>query len=132
MVVVSAVSSVVFGKATLTGAAVAHQCDRRSVGRWRRWISELADPKELQRLCTRLQGDGCPGGLDLPEVARGGRVLHLLDRLAQLLAERGVELPKLGCGLVRVLKDQLLRFGEVFYLGRASPPLHGDWGAIRL
>lgn len=132
MVVVSAVSAVVFGKATLTAAALAHQCARRTVQRWQRWISALADPQEIQRACTRLQGHGLPGGLDLTECAPAARVLHLLDRLVELLVARGVDLPELPCALGRVLKHHVERFGEVFYLTKSSPPLRADLGGVRL
>ena len=130
-VVVSAVSAVVFGTATLTAAGEAHQCSRRSVRRWQQWISELADPQEFARTCTRLQADGLPGGLDLPELARAGRVLHLVDRLVALLRERAVCLPEFPCALARVLTHQRERFGEIFYLTKSSPPLRADFGGIR-
>ena len=69
-VVVSAVSVVVFGHATHAAAGLAHQCSRRTVGRWKRWISELADPEQLERACTRLQENGLPGGLAVSGVSR--------------------------------------------------------------
>lgn len=131
MVVVSAVSVVVWGNATHTAAGLAHQCSRRTVGRWKRWISELADPQQLQRACTRLQEDGVPGGLAGAGVPRAARVLHLLDRLVDLLVVRGVHLPELACPVARVLKHQLESFGDVFYLTKSSPPLRADFGGIR-
>lgn len=131
MVVVSAVSGVVFGNATLTAAGLAHQCSRRTVGRWKRWISELADPHDLQRACTRLQGEGLPGGLAVSGGGRAAQVLHLLDRLVELLVERAVQLPELPCAVARLLKHQLAGFGEVFYLTKSSPPLRADLGGIR-
>lgn len=131
MVVVSAVSVVVFANATHAAAGLAHQCSRRTVGRWQRWISELADPEQLQRACTRLQEDGVPGGLAVSGVPRAARVLHLLDRLVELLVARGVHLPELACSVARLLKHQLESFGEVFYLTKSSPPLRADVGGIR-
>lgn len=131
MVVVSAVSGVVFGNATHTAAGLAHQCSRRTVGRWKRWMSELADPEQLQRACTRLQEDGAPGGLAVSGGSRAARVLHLLDRLVELLVARGVQLPALACPVARLLKHQLAGFGDVFYLTKASPPLRADFGGIR-
>jgi hypothetical protein len=131
VVVVGAVSAVVFGRATLEAAALAHQCSRRSVARWQRWISELADRRALQRACTQLTAQGVPGGLELAELGPAARVLHLLDRLVELLSERGVCLPELPCALARVLKHQLERFGQVFYLTKSSPPLRADLGGIR-
>src|SRR3972149_3722879 len=106
MVVVSAVSAVVFGKATHAAAAAAHQCSRRTVGRWKRWISELAAVQQLERACTRLQEDGLPGGLAVAGASRGARV-------------------------ARLLKHQLVGFGEVFYLTKSSPALRADLGGIR-
>ncbi len=47
VVVASAVGAVVFAKATLEAAALVHRCSRRSVGRWKRWIGELADARAL-------------------------------------------------------------------------------------
>lgn len=131
VVVAGAVGAVVFGKATLAAAAEAHRCSRRSVARWKRWIGELADARQLQRACTQLAEHGLPGGLELPELVPAGRVLHLLDRLVELLSERAVCLPELPCALARVLKHQLERFGEVFYLTKSSPPLHADLGGVR-
>ena len=131
MVVVSALSAVVFGKVTHAAAALAHQCSRRTVGRWKRWISELADPQQLQRTCTRLQEDGLPGGLAVAGESRAARVLHLLDRLGELLGQRGVHLPELGCPVAQLLQHQLVSFGEVFYLTKSSPPLRADLAGIR-
>jgi len=131
VVAVSAVSMVVFGRATHHAAARSHQCSLRTVGRWKRWIAALADPDELERVCTRLEGRGLPGALALPGQPRAGRVLHLLERLVELLIERGVDLPAVSCALGRVLRHQLERFGEMFYLTRLSPPLRADLGAIR-
>jgi hypothetical protein len=65
--------------------------------------------------------------VDLP---RAGVIVSLFDRLAILLAERGVKLPKFGSGLISILKDQLVRFGHVFYLTKASPPLRIDLGGV--
>jgi len=131
MVVVSAVRAVVFGNATHTAAGLAHQCSRRTVGRWKRWVSELADPAQLQRACTRLQEDGLPGGLAVAGGSRAARVLHLLDRLVALLVARGVALPELACPVARLLKHQLAGFGEIFYLTKSSPPLRADFAGIR-
>jgi len=132
VVTVSAVSMVVFGGASHESAAEAHLCSRRSVGRWRRWMSELADPKGLERACTRLEGRGLPGALARTATARAGRVLHGLQRLVELLSERGVDLPEVGCALGGVLRHQLERFGEVFYLTKSSPPLRGDLAGVWL
>mgnify|MGYP000259447161 CR=1 FL=1 len=131
-VVSSAVSAVVFGKATHAAAAAAHRCSRRTVGRWKRWVGELGDVEQLQRACSRLQPDGLPGALGVSGASRAARVLHLLDRLVELLVARGVQLPELACPVARLLQHQLAGFGEVFYLTKASPPLRADLGSIRL
>ena len=60
-VVVSAVSAVVFNKATMTAAARARQRGRDSVRRWVLWIERLAEPVDLMRVCTQLDCTGCPG-----------------------------------------------------------------------
>lgn len=132
LVLVSAVSAVVVGKATLTAAAEAHQCSRRTVGRWKRWVGELAEPKELMRACTRLEADGLPGALVSAEMGRPAAVVHLLDRLADLLTERGVRFRQFRCGLVRILADQLIRFGKVFYITKLSPRLRADMEGMRI
>jgi hypothetical protein len=129
-VVLSVVCMVEFGAATQSAAAKAHHCSRDSVRRWVKWIAALADPRDLERLCSRLDSDGLP-----PPVVDGGRaakVLVLFDRLVELLASRGVELPGRGAGLVRLLADRLVRFGEVFCLTRASPPLRADLARVGL
>lgn len=132
LVVVSAVSAVVFGRITMTAAARAHQCSRDSIRRWLRWVARLADPRQLLLACTRLEPDGLPGAFVPPDMPRAGAVLHLLDRFAYLLTQRGVRLPGIKSGLACVLKDQLVRFGEVFYLTKSSPPLRADLAGVRL
>jgi hypothetical protein len=82
------------------------------------------------RSCTRLTSSGLPGGTAVE--SRAGAVLHLLDRLAELLVERGVRLPRFSCGLVRLLVDQLRRLGAVFWLTKSSPPLPADLSAVGL
>jgi hypothetical protein len=131
VVVISAVSTAVFGKTSLTASAVMHDCSRDSVRRWKRWVGELADPAELMRACTRLDADGVPGSFVSAELPRAARVLHLFDRLADLLVERGVHLTELRWGLARLLHHHLCRFGEVFYLTRSSPPLRADLAGAR-
>ncbi len=132
LVVVSAVTLVTLGEKTLTAAAAAHQCSRDSVRRWKQWVDGLAAPQVLMRACTRLDSDGLPGGFVPDSMPRAGAVLHLLDRLAELLRARGLRLPDLDAGLACVLKDQLVRFGEIFYLTKPSPPLRVDLSRIRL
>lgn len=132
LVVVSAVSLVTFGKMTLTAAAAVHQCSRDSVRRWKQWVDGLAAPQALMRACTQLDADGLPGGFVPDSMPQAGAVLHLLDRLTELLRARGLRLPELDAGLACVLKDQLVRFGEIFYLTKSSPPLRVDLSGIRL
>lgn len=129
-VVASAVSEVAVGGQTQDAVARKHGCSRRSVGRWQNWVEGLAEPAELMRDCTLLTSSGLPGGLAVE--SRAGAVLHLLDRLADLLAERGVRLPRFSCGLVGLLVDQLRRLGAVFWLTKSSPPLHADLRAVGL
>lgn len=129
-VVASAVSAVAVGGRTQEAAAQEHGCSRRSVGRWKRWVEGLAEPAELMRSCTRLDSSGLPGGTVVE--SRAGAVLHLLDRLSELLVERGVRLARSFCGLVRLLVEQLRRLGAVFWLTKSSPPLHADVSAVGL
>ncbi len=130
-VVVSAVCMVVVGVSTLTTTATAHLCSRDSVRRWLRWVEALADPRDLEQLCSRLDSDGLPPPL-LPQSRGAAKVIVLLERLVELLSSRGVELPGRGAGLVRLLADRLERFGEVFYLLKASPPLRADLAGLCL
>lgn len=136
--VISAVSAVVFARATMTASGKAHGCGRDSIRRWVKWIERLADPQDLLRACTRLEPCGVPGGLDPTSMPRAASVLHLLDRLADLLAERGVRAARAlgqgtaGTGLIRLLKDQLVRLGAVFYLTPSSPPLRVDLASVCL
>lgn len=132
LVVISAVISVIFEKKTMTAAGDECKCSRDSVRRWIEWVSRLADPKHLMHLCTRLDPDGLPGAFISNDMPRAGAVIHLLDRLATLLRQRGIKLPKVKSGLTSVLKDQLNRFGVVFYLTKLSPPLRGDLSGICL
>ena len=129
-VVFAAVCMALAVDATLTGVAAAYRCSRDSVRRWVRWVSALAEPRDLERLCSRLDSDGLP-----PSTARGSRaakVIALLERLVELLSSRGVNLAGLGVGLVRLLVDRLVRFGEVFYLTKSSPPLRADLAGLVL
>ena len=128
--VASAVSEVAVGGQTQDAVARKHGCSRRSVGRWVRWVAALAEPAVLMRCCTQLTSSGLPGGTVVE--CRAGAVLHLLDRLAELLGERGVRLPHFSCGLVRLLVDQLRRLGAIFWLTKSSPPLHADLSAVGL
>jgi hypothetical protein len=121
-----AVAALAVGQGTtLTTVARECDCDRRSVGRWVRWVMGLAAPAELSRACARLDPDGLPTPV-VPRasgpVARAGAVVGLLDRLADLLRGRGVTVEP-GPGLAAILRHQLDRFRVVFHLTRQSPPL---------
>jgi len=129
-VVVSAVSAVVLAGRTLCASAAAHQCSRDSVRRWKRWVEELAEPGDLLRACTELEPDGLAGALAPSGMERAAAVLHLLDRLAELLTALGVPLAEASSGLGRVLRHLLTRFAEVFWLTRSSPPLLADIGRL--
>jgi len=130
--VVLAVSAVVLARATLTAAGQAYGCSRDTVRRWVSWVAGLAEPAELLRECTRLEPRGLPGGLAVAGLPRAAAVLHLLDRLADLLADRGVRLRPRCSGLARILADQLERLGAVFWLTKPSPPLRGDLAGVGL
>lgn len=130
--VVSAICMVVLGMETLTAAAAAHLCSRDSTRRWARWVASLAEPRDLEQLCARLDPEGLPPPTGPGGGRRAARVLALLERLADLLAVRGVALRGGICGLARLLHDRLVRFGEVFFLTRASPPLRADWARLPL
>lgn len=130
--VVSTVGAVVLARATLTAAAKAHWCSRDSVRRWVAWVERLAEPAELMQACTRLEPRGLPGGLGPAGRPRAAAVLHLLDRLADLLGDRGVRLRSLSSGLARILEDQLERLGAVFLLTKPSPPLRADLTGVAL
>ncbi len=132
LVVVSAVSAVVFGRVAMTAAARTHQCSRDSIRRWLRWVARLSDPRQLLQACTRLDPDGLPGAFVTADMPRAAAVLYLLERFAELLNQRGVRLPRIQSGLACVLKGQLVRFGEVFYLTKPSPPLRADLSSLRL
>lgn len=130
-VVVSAVSAVLGGERRYAVAAQ-HECCGDSVRRWVRWTDSLVgDVNELGRACSKLTGDGLPGAVPIERVPRACGVLHLLDRLAELLAGRGLELPEPQApGLVRLLTYLLQRSGEVFWLTKSSPPLRAQLEVI--
>jgi len=119
-------------EATPGAVAHAHQCDRRTVGRWVAWVLRLCATVEVVRACARLD----PSGMPPPppprrETARvcAGWVLLLLDHLARLLRDRGVVLES-GGGLVAIVRHQFVRFGVVLWLTRQSPPLHISVGDL--
>jgi hypothetical protein len=132
-VVMSAVGAVVFNKVTMTAAAQAHQCGRDSVRRWLLWVERLADPADLMRVCTQLDCTGMPGAAATTDMPKAGAVIYLMDRLAELLAQRAVIASvEPGLGLISVLKRQLGVLGQVFYLKNLSPPMRADVFAARL
>jgi hypothetical protein len=122
-VVSSAVAQVAAG-GSAREAAERHLCSRRSVGRWRHWCAGLVAPEELAAAAVRLDADGLPaparGGGDARDVA--GWALRLWERLAELLAHRGVALPEGRSGLQRVLCWQRERAGIVAWLTRPQSP----------
>jgi len=122
-VVASAVAAVELGGKTLTQSAPEHGCSRDSLRRYVDWIARLGDPKDLARTCARLDPDGIVAAPASGSSSAAGRVLQLLERLADLFVARGHRIQVAGSGLARILGDQLRRFGDVFPLTRASPPL---------
>jgi hypothetical protein len=131
-VVSSAVARVAAGESARQ-AAERHQCSRRSVGRFRHWCARLVAPEELSATVVRLDPDGLPP--PAPGSGEGrdqaGWALRLWERLADLLAHRGVVLPEGRSGLERVLCWQRERDGVVAWLTKPlSPPLRVDLGGV--
>ena len=126
-VTASGVAQLAAGDESTPGAvAHAHQCDRRTVGRWVAWVLRLCATVEVVHACARLD----PSGMPPPppprrETARvcAGWVLLLLDHLVRLLRDRGAAVES-GAGLVAIVRHQFVRFGVVLWLTRQSPPLH--------
>lgn len=116
--------------ATLTSVARRCGCDRRTVGRWVRWIRGLGEPQALSGICARIDPSGLPppASAGLERFAQPGLLVLLLEHLARLLRNHGVPLEH-GPGLAAILRHQFDRFRTVFWLTRASPPLHveGAW-----
>jgi hypothetical protein len=121
-VVSSAVAQVATGESTQR-AAEGHLCSRRSVSRWRCWCAQLVSPEDLSAAVVRLDADGLPppwrnsGGGEAASWA-----LRLWERLAAVLAHRGVALPEGRSGLQRVLCWQRERAGIVAWLTRPQSP----------
>lgn len=131
-VVSSAVAQVAAGE-NRREAAERHQCSRRSVARWLRWCTDLVSPEQLAAACVRLDADGLPppgrGGTGIE--GRSGWALALWQRLADLLAHRGVAVPDGRSGLGRVLAWQRERLGEVAWLTKPpSPRLRVDLACL--
>lgn len=131
-VVSSAIAQVAAGESARQ-AAERHLCSRRSVGRWRRWCAQLVAPEELTVSVMRLDQDGLPppvrGVREAMEQA--GWALRLWERLADVLAHRGVALSDGRSGLQRVLGWQRERDGVVAWLTKpSSPRLRVDLGAL--
>jgi hypothetical protein len=130
-VVASAVAQRLDG-ALRCDVAARHECSGSSVRHWVLWTESLVgDVKELARACTKLCGDGTLGAAPIDGAPRAAGVMHLLDRFADVLVGRGVELPQPQApGLVRLLIYLLHRAGEVFWLTKPSPPLRAQMEAI--
>jgi hypothetical protein len=64
---------------TLTSVARAHQCCRRTVGRWLRWIGDLASPSALIRRLSAISGESSTTGED----GRIERIFELLEALGR-------------------------------------------------
>jgi hypothetical protein len=132
-VVSSAVAQVAAGQ-SVRRAAERHQCSRRSVSRWRSWCSAgLVAAEGLASAAARLDPDGLPPPARAGRDAQGqaGWALRLWERLADVLAHRGVGLPAGRSGLQRVLCWQHEREGVVVWLTKPqSPRLRVDLGTV--
>jgi hypothetical protein len=129
-VVVCAVCMVALGGTTLTASGAAHLCSRDTVRRWLRWVCGLAEPRDIEGLCARLDPDGMVSQPLLRDGGRAAKVLWLLERLAELLTQRGVPVRRRGSGLARVVGYIFERFRQVLYLTKSSPPLRADLGRL--
>lgn len=131
-VVASAVAELAADEqATKSSVARRCLCDRRSVGRWARWVERLVDSKHLAQACMRIDAAGLPPPQP-PEccaksIRTAGWNLCLLDHLAKLLRLRGVGLED-GPGVVALLRHQWDRFRQIRWLTKQSPPLLIDAG----
>lgn len=111
--------------ATLSSVARAFGCHRRTIGRWVHWLSDLASPAELSRLCQRADPSGLPAprALEIPGfVGLAAHIILLLEHLARLLRHAGVRLLP-GVPLLAILRHQFDRFRLVCHLTRGSPGL---------
>jgi len=130
-VVNAAVCEVSLGGKARSAVARVFGCSRRSVARWCAWIARLTEAKKLAQACARLHPDGLPfRTLESVEgaVNPAAVVLSLLEQWALIVTWRGVRLPGKDSepGWIRVLSDQLERFGVVLRLTQSSPPLRID------
>jgi hypothetical protein len=103
------------------------------LSRWRRWCAELVAPEELAAAAVRVDPDGLPpprrGSKEAHDQA--GWALRLWERLAGLLAHRGVALPEGRSGLQRMLCWQHERDRVVAWLTKPqSPRLRIDLGGL--
>jgi hypothetical protein len=132
-VVFSAVTAILGGERRYEVAA-SHECCGDTIRRWLRWTESLiGNVEEWKRSCTQLAGDGMAGAEPIEQLPRAGGVLHLLDRFAELLEQRGVVLPEPRApGAVRILAYLLCSSGEVIWLTKQSPPLRAQLEAICL
>lgn len=120
--------------ATQVSVAARYGCDRRSIARFVSWTADLVDSGELARTLARIEPDGLPsprvrrvpGASGRGLTKRAASVLVLFEHLAAVLRHRGVDLGSTRPGLMAILGRQMRRFGDVFLLTRASPPLPID------
>lgn len=117
-VVASAASNYLFdSNATQATIAQEHQCSERTVGRWLRWVSQLAAPGVLQRQLLELTGAPIlaqdPDVKNLVRKARHGNRRDSLPLAAQILAlfealgvAMGMEPPGLRGVLERVIGNR--------------------------
>ena len=126
--------------ATLSSVARSFRVNRRTVGRLVGWTAGIATIESVAGQCAQIDPTLPVPAAPLPpepplpilpatleKLAQAGHLILLLEHLAALLRGRGVALEQ-GPGLVALLRNQLNRWGEVFYVtGRAPPALRIPW-----
>lgn len=122
-VIVSVVLAVL-GGVSVASAAASHLCSRRSIRRWMNWIGALADPRDLDRLCTRIAAEHIPISDRDEDPTR--QILARMEQFAAVLAVRGVRLSSANSGFARILVSRLVEFNEVYWVTKSCPPLRSD------
>jgi len=90
---------------TLTSVADAHQCCRRTLGRWLHWIAGIAKPSALLRRLRRL------GALSRPEVFARRDTSRAMGRRSRKIFERTARVFSLLEALGKACGDKEAPFG---------------------